>query len=750
VYELTLKAGHSFTTMFVVGAVAILLAALFYYQAYGTLKRQQWQTLLVLRSLAIALIVLLLFRPVFSYYKDLEERPTLIFLVDTSSSMGISDDATGVTRYNQALAELEKWWEKLKDDFNLRLVEFAEQPRALKGLPDLPRTPEGKATSLSRALAAATKQVTHGRVEAAILLSDGRHNSARNPLEIAPRLGMVVHTIGVGTSLRSDVSFRDVQVTGMDCPDRLLKDNMVKIKGTIEGIGLSGRVIQVLLEEDGKKVGEQELTLDQAGRPQEVVFDFRPTKKGRHSYTVRVDPLAEEKIKENNQRSMVALVVEPGIRVLYLEGKLRAEYGALVDRFLAKDPDLEFCALVRTRQNEFLMRTNMQDIQLKAIPSDAETINKFDVFIIGDLDSQYIHPPQQELIIKRVREGAGLLMLGGYESLGPGGYADAPLGKVLPVVLGNRDIGQITDTFLPTLTVHGTNHPIFANIAGFFPTEQQAEPKTPGLPPLKGCTRVEGRQAAATVLATFAAEAESMPVLAVQPLEKGRTAVFCGDTTRNWQQGPRANDQETPYLRFWGQMVRWLAGRSAPVETGAGVVASTEKAYYEPDEPIKIEAVVRDQEGQGTANAKVMANLRGPEGRPEQVQLLGALGPGHYQGTYEPKAAGTFEIVVEAKVGAASVSSEKLTVEIGRPNLEFEKLDLNDKLLEQIAVQAHGRYVHLSAAERLIDQLDRTQHKKRVPMVFPEYRWPVLMPLWMFFVCTLTIEWVLRKKFQLR
>ena len=57
---------------------------------------------------------------------------------------------------------------------------------------------------------------------------------------------------------------------------------------------------------------------------------------------MRVPPVSEEKIVENNQRSAVATVVEAGIHVLYIEGTLRAEYGALVDRFLAKDPNLEF------------------------------------------------------------------------------------------------------------------------------------------------------------------------------------------------------------------------------------------------------------------------------------------------------------------------------------------------------------------------------------------------------------------------
>ena len=70
------------------------------------------------------------------------------------------------------------------------------------------------------------------------------------------------------------------------------------------------------------------LTAGPAGGSQPVTFEFRPTVKGKHTYTVKVPPVAEEKIAENNQRSAVSLVVEAGIKVLYIEGTLRAEYGA--------------------------------------------------------------------------------------------------------------------------------------------------------------------------------------------------------------------------------------------------------------------------------------------------------------------------------------------------------------------------------------------------------------------------------------
>jgi len=559
-----------------------------------------------------------------------------------------------------------------------------------------------------------------------------------------------VNTVGVGASLRSDATYRDIQVMGMDCPETLMLNNKARITASVEGVGLAGRVVRVVLEEDDQAAGEVELTLDDVEGAQEVEFEFRPTKIGRHEYTVRVPPVPEEKIEENNQRSSVAMVVEPGIRVLYLEGTLRAEYGAIVQRFLSKDPDLEFCALVQTRPNEFLKRTNIEGLELESLPSTPEQISTFDVFLIGDLDSSYLKAPVQQLMVDRIRQGAGLIMLGGYHGLGPGGYRGTPLGEILPVLLGDRETGQVTDRFLPVLTPEGNHHPIFANIAGFFPTTS-GEAEEPGLPPLDGCTRVLGQRPGATVLATCPLEATAqgeMPMLAIQPVDKGRTAVFCGDTTRKWQQGPRAMDQQSPFLQFWGQLIRWAAGRSTEVEAEASVAGSTDKGYYEPDEEILVSAIVRDEQGEGAADARVVAKVTGPAGRSDSVEMSAAgTSAGHYSGRYVPQAAGNYEIVVEARLGERTLQAETLSVEVGRPNLEFEKLDLDEKTLSRIAADTGGRYMHISTADHLVDQLDRSERKKRVRMEQPLC---LPFPFWMLFVCVLTAEWVLRRRFQLR
>ena len=469
--QLSLEPGYSVWTMFAVLAGAIALAGAFYRRAFRRLPAGRWRILFGLRTVAIALVVLLIFRPVLSMEKEEVRRRSVIMLVDVSASMATADDATGMSRFDQARVRVLDWAGKLARDFDVHLFAFADRATPLERAGDLARIkPDGQATSLSRALAAAASAAPARDVAAVFLFSDGVHNAAGDPLAVASRLGRVVHTVGVGNSLRDGSAFRDVRVSGLECPEQLPVNNRARVVAHIGQSGLAGQVVTVALEEDGKAIARTEVELRGGDAVQDVPFEFVPTVKGRHTYTVNVPAVPGEKIAENNHRAAVTQVVDSHIRVLYLEGTLRAEYGAIVQRFLSKDPDLEFCALVQTRPGVFLQRTNIDGLKLDGIPSDPAVLDKFDVVVLGDLDSSYWKPGSMAALVKRVRDGAGLLMVGGYHSLGPGGYGGAPLEEALPVFVGTREATQATEPFLPTLTPDGRAHPILANIAKFFPT----------------------------------------------------------------------------------------------------------------------------------------------------------------------------------------------------------------------------------------------------------------------------------------
>ena len=125
--EISLANGASVISLVLVLLVAAGLVGVFYYRKFGELKRGRWQLLLILRLLAIAIVVLLLFRPVVHFYREEQQKPTVVFLLDTSASMKIADDVSGIPRFTQARDKILVWADRLKDHFAVQVIPFAER-----------------------------------------------------------------------------------------------------------------------------------------------------------------------------------------------------------------------------------------------------------------------------------------------------------------------------------------------------------------------------------------------------------------------------------------------------------------------------------------------------------------------------------------------------------------------------------------------------------------------------------------------
>lgn len=744
--------GSTLLLFLLAATVVAVLVTLAYRQAYGALSRRQWWTLLALRMAALGIVFLLLLRPIMTWQRDVKQRKAVVFTVDNSASMAIADHPEGGTRWQQAREQLLASWPELSDVFDLHLVLFSDVAQRLEAPEQLNAVEAtGKATSLSRGLVAARRAAGGKPIEAVVLLSDGIQNAAGDPIAVARRMGVTVVTIGVGDPLHDRSLRRDVRVTDIDCPDRISLRNKTRVAGFIDAVGAPGYVVPVRLLEDGQTVCERELALDDVAGAQEVVFEFIPERKGLHTYTVEVPRQPDETIPQNNTRSSSGLVHDPRIRVLYLEGTLRAEYGALVGQFLSRDPNVEFCALLQTRPNVFVQRSNIEGFAIEGIPESQDVYDTFDVFLIGDLSATYLPPSRAEMIRQRVEAGAGLIMMGGYHSLGPGGYTGTVIEELLPVHLGGLEVGQATEPFLPRLTPEGRRHPIFANIGGFFASEAEDD-LDEVLPPLGGCVKVGGTKPSAAVLLVhpdLTVDGAPMAVLAVHRFGKGRAAALTIDTTRNWHQVLRALDRDTPFLRFWGQTIRWLAGRTETVETEAGVSCTTDKAYYLPESTVTIAATVRGDDGAAASGAEVTATLEGPAGTDTEELLLSpqAGAPGHYAATFEPARSGRYRISVTAQLQERRLAAEPLEIDVGRPNLEFDRLDLDTATLEAVAHATGGQYLHVSLADRLTQLLEQRHARQRMTREMP-LAWPPL--LWFLFLSAVTTEWWLRRRFQLR
>lgn len=752
--------GSLLLLMLALGAIV----ALFYRRVFESGRDRRLWTLVALRVGALCLIVLLLYRPVISLERSDTREGRLVILIDTSASMSVRDDPQGRSRLEQAQQGLLENEALIDRTFAVEPWRFdtrLESLRQLSAAGELEAV--GSGTDLSGALQAVAEGPGNDRIIAIVALSDGINNSTQDLVATAEDLGMPVHTVATGYRLAGSDAGRDVMVSGVECPEQLPLKTLGRLTALIDNRGLQGRVAQVELVEDHTVIASASVVLDDVPGAQRVELHVTPETKGRHEYTVRIPKLSEELIDHNNRHVVSTVVVDARLRVLYVEGGIRAEYGTLVGRYLSHDPALEFLALVQTRPGLFVQRTNIPDWDVEGIPDTLEQLKLFDVFILGDLDSEFLGEQRMAHLESLVREGKGLLMLGGRHSFVGGHYAQTPLARVLPVEFEGQDPRQINEPFRLQLTAAGRSHAVFSNISGFFgaddPGEAARPDDLPQLPELLGCTAIERLKPSAEVLCVhpeLGNEQGPLPVLAVHQYGQGRAAAFAADTTHRWYQVMRGLQEESPYIRFWGQLLRWLSGKKNVEALQPGLTVNTDKGFYLPGEEIVLEAVYIGSDGRGVDDAYLDATFTaaGADTPTEIVALSAAADrPGTYLGHFSPEDPGLYSVRVEARlredgeVAEEAAEAVVLQVQMGTPSREYDELDLNEAALQAVAEVSGGRYVHVARIERLFEGLVNEQREARILAEQPLYH-SVLF--WMLCVGLVTSEWLLRRKYRLR
>ncbi len=739
-------------------AVVVLSAVIFYLRVARLLRPAVLAALLGLRLAAVLVLILSLLEPVLSVERVQTERTGLALLIDTSRSMGIADYPNLPSRLEQvkrALLAKDTAIDRLQRSFKVSWFAFDAQPRQLPNR-DAVRAlaAEGEATNLTATVRAAARELKAGDYAGVILFTDGQDNTEKDPVrELVPE-GVPVYAVGVGTDLRRSGQFKDVVLSDVEVAPTLPVNHLSTVTAVIDAVGLADRVVAVELRgADGEALASDRLVLDDAEGHQRVELQFRPRARGQLQLSVVVATQPEEALTENNTHTVTVNVTEPKVKVLYLEGTLRSEYRYLV-RNLQRDPNVELLSLVQVQPGRFLVQGRIEGVSLTELPAGREQIEPFDVVILGDLpvrreNTVFLNEAVLAALRERVREGAGLLMLGGYHSLGPGGYGGTTMEDALPVTVGPSDIGQEKDPFTLTLTAEGASHPIFTGCLEYFPTAGRPARET--LPQLRGHTRVSAVKPGASVLAvnpTRRQDGQPMPVLVVEQFGSGHSAVFAADTTWQWQAMLEPLGRESPYVKFWGQLVRWLAGREVVErKTEPGVWAYTDKSFYRPGETAVLRAEVRDLKGNATDLAEVTATVT-VEGQPPRRLEVPRLprSRGLYEVTFEPPVPGGYTLTIAAAEKGEALGQTTVGFQVGKPNLELERLDLNETLLRRLAQETRGEYLSLANVGRLEKQLTSSEHVKRIFKQRRLYHTPTFFFL---FVGLLTAEWALRKRWQL-
>lgn len=205
---------------------------------------------------------------------------------------------------------------------------------------------------------------------------------------------------------------------------------------------------------------------------------------------------------------------------------------------------------------------------------------KRSLFIFSDYSANQISLALQEEVVAQVRQGAGLLMIGGWESFTglQGHWKETPIGAVLPVDMLSADDRRNCDhpVFAIPKDENAAQHPILTTL-----------PRVDRSPPIIGgfnqfVAKPDSQVLLESHLMTVdwakktLQSLERHPLLVVGKHHKGRTAAFATDVAPHWvgpmvdwgdhrisaqHPGAEAIEVGDLYARFFTQLVNWVRCR---------------------------------------------------------------------------------------------------------------------------------------------------------------------------------------------
>jgi uncharacterized membrane protein len=194
-------------------------------------------------------------------------------------------------------------------------------------------------------------------------------------------------------------------------------------------------------------------------------------------------------------------------------------------------------------------------VAASSFPETAAELGEYDVVVLSDIGYNTLaippetfgdgtrRPDRLRLIDEFVRDGGGLLMIGGYLSFqgidGRANYAGTVVEDALPVTMQRTDDRvERSDGAYPDVV--DPDHPVLADTQDDWPD-------------FLGYNRFEADEDARELV-----RIDEDPLLVVGDHGSGRSAAFASDCAPHW--GPMEFVEWESYPTLWADLVRWLAG----------------------------------------------------------------------------------------------------------------------------------------------------------------------------------------------
>lgn len=368
--------------------------------------------LLVVRALLVMMALVALAGPARVVQSG---KRSLVMVLDLSQSLGEEGLKTVFARadaiHKQLPADVECSFVTLGDEPSVLPAEMKLEPSAQEVAW---QAKHGRDSDYGKAVEFASALFPAGTSRHIVVIGDG-HETRGSLLETAKdaaAAGIRLHVAPVSGPKKPDIRVRELAPNRSRLHEGASLKLRTVVESTVDGSGT------LKLFENGVEVEKRQLTV-KSGQLHEETFTRTPSVRNIYKYRAVVEGFPNDTISANND-ALTIVDVRGRLRLLYLEGD--------------------------AGEGQYLMQAmEKEGVQLElrqpgSIPSTLEEFAGYDGIIISDIPAFQVGDKAMTAMRDYVDKlGGGLVMLGGQNSFGVGGYYRTPIEDVLPVRLKSPD-----------------------------------------------------------------------------------------------------------------------------------------------------------------------------------------------------------------------------------------------------------------------------------------------------------------------
>lgn len=680
--------------------------------------------LITIRSLALALILLILFEPIITTLQNHTKKPKVAIVYDNTESMSIK-----TKRFNK----LEIYKEVLKN-LNLSGIEKDEflLDDVLHKISDFEFDSlnfNGKNTNFNLPLKYINENLDYENYSSVVFLTDGVHNSGLNPLVKARELARPIFTIGIGDTNQ----YKDIKIVNLITNKIGYLDNLIPVIAKFEAFGFKNEEIKITLLENNKIINEKLIKLDPNKNYYEEFFDYIPKTEGKNKLTIKISELKDEEFSNNNSKDEYIDINKSKKKIMIISGSTNPDITFVKSEF-NKIKNLEISEFIQKNKGEFYKTPNSNDFKESEL-----------IILIG-----YPNKFSPDAVTKNIKteleNGKSLIFI-------PSRDLNYEKAKILKDYLGINVISnsEFESVVEPIVIEKSASNSILKF------NEDNNISLWNNLPPLFRTQLFFNTLPTASPIMKFKilGNVFEEPLLLTNEFNKTKSLVFLGYGVYKWKLGTysdNANINETIsndlFSTLFANSLKWLSIE----KNDKRFILNTSKYIYSLGENIEINAQLYDKLYNPLNSGKILVDIVSKKNNKSILTLyLKNIGNGKYYSTINKLQLGEYDVNAQALLENDLIYEKDNTkFQIVANTNEVTNILLNNVLLKDLSSATSGKYYEWDNTKDLKDDIlkndfhfEKPYNSKNEILI---WNYPYLLGL---IVILFSVEWFLRKRLGL-